>query len=255
MGQIFCGGSGALGRGCDCCICTFTRTGSAERCRLASMSDGRNPSRELSPRSTVRVLLCAVALQASSACHALDSRVVGVSDGDTLTVLDGGKRQHKIRLSGIDAPESGQAFGNRSKQSLSDCAFGKSATVSGDKSDRYGRRVAKVTVAGIDCNLPQIELGMAWHYKKYASEQPAAEPRAYEAAEDVARSAKRGLWSDPHAMAPWEWRNGDGPGTQKGEAQRAHAAGECDCDAALICTGKRGSSYCITRAGSRRYFR
>lgn len=183
----------------------------------------------------------------------LVGRVVGVSDGDTLTVLDDAKRQHKMRLSGIDAPESGQAFGNRSKQSLSDCAFGKHATVIGDKTDRYGRTVARVMVGAVDCNLRQIELGMAWHYKKYENEQPPAERSAYAAAELTARAQKRGLWSDLNPMPPWDWRNGDGPGTQKGEQQRAHDAGDCDCDTGKLCTGKRGGQYCLTRAGARRY--
>ena len=200
-----------------------------------------------------RLFFCMGALLATLPCWALEGRVVGVSDGDTLTVLDGDKRQHKIRLSGIDAPESGQAFGNRSKQALSDCAFGKAATVTGDKTDRYGRTVARVSVAGVDCNRRQIELGMAWHYKKYAGEQPAAERAAYAAAEDAARAAKRGLWADPHAMPPWDWRNGDGPGTQKGEQSRAHDAGDCDCETGGVCAGKRGGQYCLTANGGRRY--
>lgn len=202
-----------------------------------------------------RLLIVGAALLAMAPAHALEGRVIGVSDGDTITVLDADKRQHKIRLSGIDAPESGQAFGNRAKQGLSDCAFGKTALVTGDKTDRYGRTVAKVTVAGVDCNLRQIELGLAWHYKKYAGEQPATERSSYAAAEDAARTARRGLWVDPHAMPPWEWRNGDGPGTQKGEQSRAHNAGECDCDSSFTCTGKRGATYCVTRAGTLRYLR
>ena len=64
-------------------------------------------------------------------CHAgtIDGRVVSVADGDTVTVLDADKVQHKIRLSGIDAPEKAQAFGNRSKESLSDLVFSKTVTV------------------------------------------------------------------------------------------------------------------------------
>ena len=207
-----------------------------------------------SPASRWACLAAGVCFAASGAV-AFDGRVVGISDGDTVTVLDANKRQHKIRLSGIDAPESGQAFGNRSKQALSDCAFGKAATITGDKTDRYGRTIAKLTVGGIDCNLKQIERGMAWHYKKYELEQPPGERKAYAAAEAAARDAKVGLWADPHAMPPWEWRNGDGPGTQKGEQQRAHAAGECACDTGATCTGKRGASYCLMPNGRRRYDR
>ena len=126
-------------------------------------------------------------------------------------------------------------------------------TVTGDKTVRYGRTVARVSVAGVDCNRRQIELGMARHYKKYASEHPAAERTAYAAAEDAARASKRGLWAGPHAMPPWDWRNGDGPGTQKGEQQRAHQAGECDCGSGGSCTGKRGATYCLTETGQRRH--
>ena len=70
------------------------------------------------------------------AAQAVAGRVVGVSDGDTITLVDADKHQHKVRLAGIDAPESGQAFGRRLKQTLSDCAFGKQATLIGDKVDR-----------------------------------------------------------------------------------------------------------------------
>lgn len=95
------------------------------------------------------------------AAETIIGKVEAVADGDTLTVLDALKHQHKIRLSGIDAPAGGQAFSKPSKQALSDCAFGKQAMVDGDKSDRYGRRVGKVAVNGLDCNLRQIELGYA----------------------------------------------------------------------------------------------
>ena len=176
-------------------------------------------------------------------------RVVGVADGDTLTVLDALKHQHKIRLSGIDAPEGGQAFGQRSKQALSDCAFGKQVTVDGDKLDRYGRTIGKVMVGNIDCNLRQAELGMAWHFKKYASERPPTENKRYAAAEDAARAAKRGLWADTRAMPPWEWRDGG----QQAHAAAKESSGQCDCATAQVCTGKRGGSYCLTDAGKKRY--
>lgn len=178
-------------------------------------------------------------------------KVVGVADGDTITVLDVQKRQHKIRLSGIDAPEGGQAFGNRSKQTLSDCAFGKQASVEGDKTDRYGRTIAKVLVNGIDCNFRQVELGMAWHFKKYARERPAAESKAYAAAEDAARAAKLGLWSDIHAMPPWDWRAGG----QQAAAEAKESSGECSCATEKVCTGKRGANYCLTPSGSKKYLR
>ncbi|WP_296471223.1 thermonuclease family protein [Rhodoferax sp.] len=120
--------------------------------------------------------------------------------------MDDAKRQHKIRLSGIDAPEKNQAFGQRSKESLSDLVFAKTVDVETDKVDRYGRRVGKIWVNGIDANLEQIKRGMAWHYKQYAREQSKEDQREYAEAEDEAREAKRGLWKDVEPVAPWEFR-------------------------------------------------
>ena len=136
----------------------------------------------------------------------LAGRVVGVADGDTLTVLDSQNMQHKIRLGGIDAPEKKQPFGNRSKEALSDCAFGKSVVVEWDKTDRYQRKVGKVIASGIDCNLRQLKLGMAWHYKKYAGEQSQGDKVTYAKSEDVARGARTGLWTDSAPVAPWDFR-------------------------------------------------
>lgn len=132
--------------------------------------------------------------------------VVGVSDGDTIKVLDGGGRQHRVRLAGIDAPEKAQAFGQRSKQSLSALVYGRQVTIDTRKDDRYGREVGKVLVDGRDVNLEQLRRGMAWHYKAYEREQSAEDRAFYAAAEDRAREAKLGLWADPHAMAPWDFR-------------------------------------------------
>lgn len=136
----------------------------------------------------------------------IEGTVVGVSDGDTLTVLDSARLQHKVRLAGIDAPEKGQPFGTRAKQSLSECAFGRNVSVVGDKLDRYGRLVGKVVVGGADCNLLQVQRGLAWHYKRYQSEQPAQDRIAYSQAEDQAREHRAGLWHDPAPLAPWEYR-------------------------------------------------
>lgn len=137
----------------------------------------------------------------------IDGKVVGVTDGDTITVLDAAKVRHKIRLSGIDAPENKQQFGNRSKESLSDMVFAKTVTVETDKRDRYQRNVGKVLVDGVDANLEQIKRGMAWHYKAYEREQPAADRQAYSYSEDAAKAARRGLWADAEPVPPWEYRH------------------------------------------------
>lgn len=123
----------------------------------------------------------------------ITGRVVSVADGDTITVLDSDKVQHKIRLAGIDAPEKKQAFGNHSKESLSGMVFDKTVNVETGKRDKYGRQVGKVLVNGQDVNLVQVERGMAWFYRKYQREQSSNNQRLYEAAEDAARADKRGL--------------------------------------------------------------
>lgn len=205
--------------------------------------------------SVPQLLITSVVLSAFvQAAFALEGRVIGVSDGDTISLLDASRTQHKIRLAGIDAPESGQAFGSRAKQTLSDCAFGKQAQIEGSKSDRYGRTVAKVIVNGTDCNLRQIELGMAWHYKKYESEQTKSDRILYATAQNAAMSQRKGLWIDAKPVAPWEWRNGEGVGTQRGDALIKESSGQCDCSAGGRCTGKRGGEYCLTPSGSKRYF-
>jgi len=160
--------------------------------------------------------MCFTAFAFATAAHAqpvlelLTGKVVGVSDGDTLTVLvqrDQSLEQIKVRVSGIDAPEKAQAFGNRSKRGLSDCAFAKEVQVEVIKLDRYRRSVGKVISQGTDCGLRQIELGLAWHYKAYAREQSPADRQSYAAAEDLAHERKLGLWSDPAAIPPWEFRH------------------------------------------------
>ena len=147
-----------------------------------------------------------LALSFGASAETIAGRVVGIADGDTVTVLDAEKAQHKIRLSGIDAPEKAQAFGNRSKESLSDLAFDKTVTVETGKRDRYGREVGKVLVNGRDVNLIQVERGMAWHYKAYEREQPPNDRKLYDAAEIEARAARRGLWRDPEPTPPWDYR-------------------------------------------------
>jgi endonuclease YncB( thermonuclease family) len=156
-------------------------------------------------RQTFTTMLLALACTANA--ETITGLVVGVSDGDTITVLDANKVQHKIRLAGIDAPEKKQAFGNRSKESLSALAFDKTVNVETDKQDRYGRQVGKVLVNGQDVNLVQVERGMAWFYRQYQREQSPNDRRLYEAAEDAARADKRGLWRDADPMPPWEFRH------------------------------------------------
>ena len=115
------------------------------------------------------VILAATTAQAGE----LRGRVVAVADGDTLTILDAGRQQHRIRLAEIDAPEKRQSFGQRSKQSLSDLCYGRDAA---------------------------IRRGMAWVFDRYATDR-----RLY-AIQDEARAARRGLWINAAPVPPWEYR-------------------------------------------------
>jgi endonuclease YncB( thermonuclease family) len=129
-----------------------------------------------------------------------EGKVVGVSDGDTLTMLISG-RQTKVRLAEIDAPEKRQPFGERSKQSLSDLVYGKRVKVNQQDRNRYGRVVGRVYTESLDVNAEQIKRGMAWIYPKYNRDRPLL------ALEREARGAKRGLWTDPNPIPPWEYRH------------------------------------------------
>ena len=151
------------------------------------------------------VLAMVLACSCASA-ETLTGRVVAVTDGDTITVLDAANVQHKIRLAGIDCPEKNQPHGQAAKQSISDQVFDREVRVVSDKRDRYGRVVGQVWVSGADANLEQIRRGLAWHYKQYQNEQPLDDRLAYTRAEDDARTAGRGLWVDAEPIAPWDWR-------------------------------------------------
>ena len=141
-----------------------------------------------------------------AAANVIHGRVVGVSDGDSVTVLDAQKTQYKIRLAGIDAPERAQAFGQKAKESLSDLVLGKSVDVEWSKQDRYGRIVGMITLAGVAINLEQIKRGMAWHYKPYQNEQSPEDRVAYAQSESQARDKKLGLWRDPTPIEPAVFR-------------------------------------------------
>jgi endonuclease YncB( thermonuclease family) len=150
----------------------------------------------------------------------LEGRVVRVSDGDTIVVLDANKQQYKIRLAGIDAPESHQPFGEASRKHLAQLVAGKVVAVNWAKRDKYGRIVGKVMIAPpdacpdsrpecpktLDACLAQITYGLAWHFKRYQTEQSEEDRERYAFAEVEARAKRAGLWKDPSPVPPWEWR-------------------------------------------------
>lgn len=156
----------------------------------------------LSPIIALGLLLALTSLAASLA-HATSvaGRVVGISDGDTLTVLTSAKDQIKVRLAEIDAPEKAQDFGQKSKQSLSDLAYGKDVVVQPQDVDRYGRTVGRVFSGGMDINAEQVQRGMAWVYPKYVKDL-----RLF-VLEREARTARRGLWALSNPIPPWDFRH------------------------------------------------
>jgi endonuclease YncB( thermonuclease family) len=137
--------------------------------------------------------------RASALVETFSGRCVGVKDGDSIVVLAGGVT-HQIRLEGVDAPEKGQAFSSRAKQAMSDLVYGKDVVVAGKTTDSYGRLVARVSVGGLDTSLEMIRRGLAWHYKRYSSEQALAD------AEATARARRAGLWIDAAPVPPWSYR-------------------------------------------------
>lgn len=151
-------------------------------------------------------LLAASAISFAAAAHTIEGRVVRVSDGDTVTLLDGSHAQRRIRLAGIDAPEKAQPYGGASTRHLSGMVFGESVSVEYKKHDRYGRIVGKVLKDGHDASLEQIRAGLAWHYKQYQREQSRADRSTYAELENAAQQAHAGLWRDPAPVPPWTWR-------------------------------------------------
>ena len=147
------------------------------------------------------LLPVALALAAQAVwAETYSGQVVRVSDGDTLTVLVD-RKQIKVRLTEIDAPELHQAFGQRSKQSLSEMCAGRAATVRSSGRDKYGRVLGRVDCDGLDANAEQVRRGMAWIYDRYATD------RALYPLQSEARTTHAGLWADPAPTAPWVWRS------------------------------------------------
>ena len=153
-------------------------------------------------RSSILIaLFLGLSLASSLLAADFTGKVIGVSDGDTITVLYQGYPQ-KIRLEGIDCPEKAQAYGQRAKQFTSDLAFSKVVTVRGvEKRDRYGRVLGEVILPdGRSLNHELLRAGFAWWYRKYSKDLQ------LERMESEARSAKKGLWTEQAPIPPWEWR-------------------------------------------------
>ena len=126
--------------------------------------------------------------------------VVRVVDGDTIHVLPKDKATLKVRLEGIDAPETGQPFGTKARQALASKILAKTVTVETTGNDKYGRTLGIVWLNGRNINLEMVAEGWAWHFKKYSKDAALAN------AETEARAKHAGLWADANPQSPWDWR-------------------------------------------------
>ena len=126
-------------------------------------------------------------------------KVVGISDGDTIDILKDEKRV-RLRFAEVDTPEKGQPFGTRAKDALSGLIGGKDVRVVVKETDRYGRSIAHIYSGDVWVNEWMVAQGFAWHYKAFSDNAQLA------ALETEARQARRGLWSDPRRVEPWNWR-------------------------------------------------
>jgi micrococcal nuclease len=156
-------------------------------------------------------LLLSVCLHVTIVCEEFTGKVVGVADGDTITVMHQGWGE-PIRLHGIDAPERGQPFTNRAKQFVSDLCYQKQVRVETKGQDRYQRTIADVILQdGRILNYEIVKAGLAWWLKRYAPKDPTLEGLEFQA-----REARRGLWVLRDPVPPWEFRrNKPAPYTEK----------------------------------------
>lgn len=181
------------------------------------------------------VLILSILFPMSAASVEWSGRVVGISDGDTMTVLNKQNQPIKIRMVEIDAPEKNQDFGQRSKQSLSDLCFGKAAKVEDRGQDKYHRTLGRVYCDGTDANAEQVRLGMAWAYRQYLTDPTIAD------LEQEAKSAKAGLWGDANPTPPWEFRH------------NSHKSTPVSRELGEYHTGPRGGCYTLSASGKKRY--
>lgn len=166
--------------------------------------------------SMKKIIMVLVVLFFPVFCFALDGKVVGVSDGDTVTVLSIDKQQIKVRLYGVDCPEKAQDYGQKAKQFTSDLVFGKIVDLEKVDQDRYGRTVGIVKAGGKVLNEELLKNGFAWQYSQYCKRPECSQWKQYE---EQARSSKAGLWAGKDPIAPWSFRHGDKAGQKESQTQ------------------------------------
>lgn len=143
----------------------------------------------------------------------LSGKVIHVADGDTLTMLDSQQLKWIIRLTDIDAPESGhgskrpgQPFSGKATAYLKEMTLGKQATATCydiDARHTRTRYVCRVYVEAVDTNMAMLDAGLAMTYRqnpRYVRD------RSSYLHEEGAKSKRLGIWSQPAPIPPWEWR-------------------------------------------------
>lgn len=145
-------------------------------------------------------------LQTASISHAWEGRVVNVADGDTVTVLNSQNQTTKIRLYGIDTPEKNQAYGQKAKEFTLSMVKDQIVDIEPIDIDRYGRTVGIVKIGGTTLNEELLKSGFAWLYDYYCHKNFCG---AWKQLEQQAKVSQIGLWADPHAQAPWDFRHGE----------------------------------------------
>lgn len=153
-----------------------------------------------------RIVLIVIFFLSLSNClySQLKGRIIGVSDGDSVSLLDEKNVVFKIRLNGIDAPEKKQDFGNASKNFIGDLIYDKFVWVRTNGLDRYGRTIGTIylneNMIGKSVNEMSLENGMSWHYKKYDKNI------LWSNMELKAKEDKIGLWQLQNPIPPWSFR-------------------------------------------------
>lgn len=129
--------------------------------------------------------------------------VVHIFDGDTFLLKKSDGTVIKVRMFGIDAPESTQKFGNDSKKALQSIALGKNANISIIGEDQYKRTLGVLSIDGINVNKKMLGDGNAWYYAKFCDKNFCGE---WKKASTQAKKSRLGLWCDSKPMPPWKYR-------------------------------------------------
>ena len=194
-------------------------------------------------RNIKPTILLTLLLTLTASAFEFTGKVVGVADGDTITVLYQGNKQYKVRLQHIDCPEVGQPFATKAKQALSAKVSGKTVTIKWDEMDRYKRVLGDVYLGKRWINVELVSEGLAWHYKFYSKDKTMA------AAEVKARAAKLGIWSMPNPTPPRDFSARQGCGGGRGGPTQH--SGLCQPHGCEVITGKIVGSFPSRRSRPR----